>query len=50
VPSLRRARLWDLYAARFAELSGEAEQGFERAFARELVEAYEAQVARLARR
>lgn len=48
LPWRRRARLWDLYAAGFAELSDEAEQGFDRLFEREFVKAYEAQVARLA--
>jgi FHA domain-containing protein len=47
LPSRRRARLWDLYAARFAELSDEAEQGFDRLFEREFVKAYEAQVAQV---
>lgn len=47
LPSRRRARLWDLYAARFAELSDEAEQGFNRLFEREFVKAYEAQVAQV---
>jgi FHA domain-containing protein len=49
LPSRRRARLWDLYAERFAELSDEAEQGFNRLFEREFVRAYEAQIAQLAR-
>jgi FHA domain-containing protein len=49
LPALRKARLWDLYAQRFAEISGEAEEGFDEVFAREFVQAYQAQVAELSR-
>lgn len=50
MPSHRRAKLWELFAERFAELSGEAEDDFDRVFGGEFLKAYEAQVAEVRKR
>jgi FHA domain-containing protein len=47
VPMGRKARLWDLFAEMYGEISREAEDDFHAVFGREFVRAYEEQVARL---
>lgn len=47
VPMTRKARLWDLFAEMYEEISREAEDDFHAVFGREFLRAYEEQVARL---
>ena len=47
LPMNRRAKLWDLFAERYHEISQEAEEDFHTLFGREFLRAYEEQVARL---
>lgn len=49
IPSHRKAKLWDLFADRYGEISREAEEDFHALFGREFLRAYEAQLARLGR-
>jgi FHA domain-containing protein len=50
VPSAREARLWVLFNERFAQISREAEDDFEKLFGREFARAYEEQIAHLGKR
>lgn len=43
----RKAKLWDLFAERYKEISHEAEEDFHALFGKEFLRAYEAQIARL---
>lgn len=47
LPFNRKAKLWDLFAERYKEISHEAEEDFHVLFGREFLRAYEAQVAKL---
>lgn len=47
LPAHRKARLWDLFTERFAQISAEAEDDFQRMFGKEFLRAYEAQVAKM---
>ena len=47
LPAHRKAKLWDLFAERFAQISAEAEDDFQRLFGREFLRAYEEQVAKM---
>jgi FHA domain-containing protein len=47
LPGSRKAKLWDLYEQRFAEISREAEDNFHTFFGREFLKAYEEQLSRL---
>lgn len=47
IPSMRKARLWELFQELFSQLSSEAEDDFEELFGQEFVLAYEAQLDRL---
>lgn len=47
LPAHRKAKLWDLFAERFAQMSTEAEDDFQRLFGKEFLRAYEAQVAKM---
>jgi FHA domain-containing protein len=47
LPARRKAKLWDLFAERFAQLSAEAEDDFQRLFGKEFLRAYEAQIAKM---
>jgi FHA domain-containing protein len=47
LPGGRKAKLWDLYEQRFAEISREAEDNFHTFFGREFLKAYEEQLDRL---
>ncbi|MDB5887548.1 MAG: regulatory protein [Rhodocyclales bacterium] len=47
LPGSRKAKLWDLYEQRFAEISREAEDNFHTFFGREFLKAYEEQLERL---
>jgi FHA domain-containing protein len=47
LPARRKAKLWDLFGERFAQLSVEAEDDFQRMFGREFLRAYEAQIAKM---
>lgn len=47
LPAHRKARLWDLFAERFAQISGEAEEDFQHLFGKEFLRAYEAQVEKM---
>jgi FHA domain-containing protein len=47
LPMNRRAKLWDLFAERYQEISLEAEEDFHTLFGKEFLRAYEEQVARL---
>ncbi len=47
LPGSRKAKLWDLYEQRFAEISREAEDNFHAFFGREFLKAYEEQLERL---
>ncbi|MDB5801432.1 MAG: regulatory protein [Rhodocyclales bacterium] len=47
MPGNRKAKLWDLYEQRFAEISREAEDNFHTFFGREFLKAYEEQLERL---
>lgn len=47
LPFNRKAKLWDLFAERYKEISHEAEEDFHALFGREFLRAYEAQVAKL---
>lgn len=47
LPALPKARLWDLFTERFAQISAEAEDDFQRLLGKEFLRAYEEQVAKL---
>jgi FHA domain-containing protein len=47
LPINRRAKLWDLFAERYREISFEAEEDFHMLFGKEFLRAYEAQIAKL---
>lgn len=47
LPSKRKAKLWDLFAERYKDISLEAEEDFHVLCGREFLRAYEAQVAKL---
>jgi type VI secretion system FHA domain protein len=47
LPAHRKARLWDLFAERFAHISAEAEDDFQHLFGKEFLRAYEAQVEKM---
>lgn len=47
LPINRKAKLWDLFAERYREISQEAEEDFHRLFGKEFLRAYEAQIAKL---
>ncbi len=47
LPMNRRAKLWDLFAEMYKEISQEAEDDFHELFGREFLRAYEEQVSRL---
>ena len=47
LPINRRAKLWDLFAERYKDISREAEEDFHVLFGREFLRAYEAQIAKL---
>ncbi len=47
VPTNRKAKLWDLFAERYSEISFEAEEDFHVLFGKEFLRAYEAQIAKL---
>lgn len=47
LPGSRKARLWDLFAQMYGEISQEAEDDFHALFGREFLRAYEEQVERL---
>jgi FHA domain-containing protein len=47
LPINRKAKLWDLFAERYREISFEAEEDFHMLFGKEFLRAYEAQIAKL---
>jgi FHA domain-containing protein len=47
LPINRKAKLWDLFAERYKDISHEAEEDFHVLFGREFLRAYEAQIAKL---
>jgi FHA domain-containing protein len=47
LPGGRKAKLWDMYEQRFADISREAEENFHSFFGREFLKAYEEQLDRL---
>jgi FHA domain-containing protein len=47
LPINRKAKLWDLFAERYKDISHEAEEDFNVLFGKEFLRAYEAQVAKL---
>lgn len=47
IPINRKAKLWDLFADRYNDISHEAEEDFHVLFGREFLRAYEAQIAKL---
>lgn len=47
LPASHKAKLWHLFTQRFAQISTEAEEDFQRLFGKEFVRAYEAQVAKM---
>ncbi|HVG04636.1 MAG TPA: type VI secretion system-associated FHA domain protein TagH, partial [Burkholderiaceae bacterium] len=47
LPANYKAKLWHLFTERFAQISTEAEEDFQRLFGKEFVRAYEAQVAKM---
>lgn len=47
LPANHKAKLWHLFTERFAQISNEAEEDFQRLFGKEFVRAYEAQVAKI---
>jgi FHA domain-containing protein len=47
LPMNRRAKLWDLFAERYKDISNEAEEDFHTLFGKAFLKAYEEQVARL---
>jgi FHA domain-containing protein len=47
LPINRKAKLWDLFAERYKEISHEAEEDFHALFGKEFLRAYEAQIAKL---
>jgi len=49
IPSQRKARLWDAYSQRFAQIVGEVEGDFDALLGRAFLKAYQAQLAELAR-
>jgi type VI secretion system FHA domain protein len=50
VPGHRKAKLWDLFAERFAQISSEAEDDFQRLLGKEFLRAYDEQVALISAR
>ncbi|SCX78041.1 type VI secretion system-associated FHA domain protein TagH [Nitrosospira sp. Nsp13] len=49
IPINRKAKLWDLFADRYKDISHEAEEDFHVLFGKEFLRAYEAQIAKLER-
>lgn len=49
IPGMRKARLWELFQALFTQLDREAQDNFDELFGHAFVQAYEAQLDRLAR-
>lgn len=47
LPMSRRAKLWELFTARYSDISHEAEEDFHVLFGKEFLRAYEAQIAKL---
>jgi FHA domain-containing protein len=47
LPINRKAKLWDLFAERYKDISREAEEDFHVLFGKEFLRAYEAQIAKL---
>jgi FHA domain-containing protein len=47
LPMSRRAKLWDLFAELYGEISKEAEDDFHALFGQEFLRAYEEQIAKL---
>jgi FHA domain-containing protein len=47
LPMNRRAKLWDLFAEMYSDISKEAEEDFHALFGKEFLRAYEAQIAKL---
>ena len=47
LPMTRKAKLWDLFSARYEDISKEAEDDFNALFGKEFLRAYEAQIAKL---
>jgi FHA domain-containing protein len=47
LPMNRRAKLWDLFAEMYSDISKEAEEDFHALFGKEFLRAYEAQIAML---
>ena len=47
VPIHRKAKLWDLFTERYAQITAEAEDDFQRLLGKEFLKAYEAQVAKM---
>jgi len=47
LPMNRKARLWDLFAELYGEISKEAEDDFHNLFGREFLRAYHAQIEKL---
>jgi FHA domain-containing protein len=47
LPSKRKAKLWDMFAERYKDISHEAEEDFHVLFGKEFLRAYEAQIAKL---
>lgn len=47
LPMNRKAKLWDLFSARYDDISKEAEDDFNALFGKEFLRAYEAQIAKL---
>jgi FHA domain-containing protein len=48
VPANRRAKLWEQYTERYAEILQEVEDDFDALFGRAFLQAYQAQLAQLA--
>jgi FHA domain-containing protein len=47
LPMNRKAKLWDLFAERYQDISHEAEEDFHALFGKEFLRAYEEQIAKL---
>ncbi len=47
VPMSRKAKLWELFAERYEQISVEAEEDFHTLFSKEFLSAYEEQITRL---
>lgn len=47
LPMSRKGKLWDLFVERYQDVAGEAREGFDAAFSKAFLRAYEAQVNRL---